>query len=60
MLSTSEIPGFPKALYLKNGLRYEIDFLHVSNKSVWLGVTYLDVTQIFSKLKLRNLFKRQT
>ena len=34
MFSTNQIAGFLKALYLKNELRYKIDFLCVSSKSI--------------------------
>ena len=38
-LSINQTVGFLKFLYLNNKLRYEIDFLYVSNKLIGLGQT---------------------
>ena len=47
MLSTNQIAGLPKVLYLKNELRYEIELLYVSNVSTGHGEIYAGV--IYSK-----------
>ena len=39
IIASNQIAGLLKFLYLKNGMRYEIDFLHNSNKSIGLGLT---------------------
>ena len=47
MLSTNQIAGLPKVLYLKNELRYEIELLHVGNISTGHGE--INVGVIYSK-----------
>ena len=43
MLSTNQIAGLPKVLYLKNELRYEIELLYVSNIATGHGEIYVGV-----------------
>ena len=48
---TNQIAEFLKVLYLKNTLRYETDFLYVSNKSIRLGLTLLHIPKIIQNYK---------